>query len=137
MTTSKPDAPADDRPVVTPDLVRQRQTMTEPEWQALGRSLFGDDLTGWRFRCPTCGSVMSIEKARAMPVDQLAKLLASKRSVEQECVGRHIDAGRDWCAYGLFSGPFFVVRGSGSKTPVFGFDVGTEGQHDPRGDHRE
>jgi hypothetical protein len=104
---------------------KQQQTMTEPEWQALGKALFGDDLTKWRFRCPTCGTVMSIEKARTMPAEQLAKLRESKWSVEQECIGRHVDAGCDWCAYGLFSGPFFVVRDGGNKTPVFGFDMST------------
>jgi hypothetical protein len=101
----------------------QQQTMAEAEWQALGQSLFGDDLTKWRFRCPTCDSVMSIERARALPPEQLAKLRASKWNIEQECVGRYIDAGCNWCAYGLFSGPFFVVRDSGNKTPVFGFDT--------------
>lgn len=33
------------------------------------------------------------------------------------------EQGCNWCAYGLFSGPFFVVRESGNKTPVFAFDI--------------
>lgn len=101
----------------------QPHTMPEAEWQALGLALFGDDRTKWRFRCPHCDNVMSIERARAMAPEQLAMLRASKWNIEQECVGRHIDAGCDWCAYGLFSGPFFVVRDGGQKTPVFGFDT--------------
>lgn len=111
----------DDRPSI-----KQQHTMDESEWNDLGRRLFGDDRTQWRFRCPTCGNVMSIEIARTMPAEQLAKLRESKWSIEQECIGRYVDAGCDWSAYGLFSGPFFVVvRGSGNKTPVFGFDSGS------------
>lgn len=108
----------DDRPTEQP------QTMSEPEWNALGEKLFGADLARWRFKCPTCGTAMSIEKARAMPADDVARLRGGKWNIEQECVGRYLTGqGCDWCAYGLFSGPFFVVRDGGKKTPVFGFDM--------------
>jgi hypothetical protein len=101
----------------------QPQDMTEAEWKALGERLFGPDIKGWRFRCPTCNNVWSYAKADTFAEEQKAKLRANWH-VEQECVGRYIDgAGCDWCAYGLFSGPFFVVRDGGRKTPVFGFDV--------------
>jgi hypothetical protein len=101
----------------------QPQTMTEAEWNALGEKLFGSDLTKWRFRCPHCNNVMSLEKARAMSADKVAKLRAGKWSLEQECIGRYVDEACNWCAYGLFSGPFYVTRDSGAKTPVFGFDI--------------
>lgn len=106
--------------------VTQPQVMTEPEWRALGERLFGEDLSRWRFTCPTCGMVMSIEKARSMPDDDKGKLRAGW-AIEQECVGRYLTGqGCDWCAYGLFRGPFFVQRANGKNSPVFGFDMSTD-----------
>jgi hypothetical protein len=102
----------------------QPQTMTEVDWNALGERLFGADLSRWRFRCPTCSHVMSIDKARAMPQYDVARLRSRRWNIEQECIGRYLPGqGCNWCAYGLFSGPFFVERGNGKKTPVFGFDM--------------
>jgi len=101
----------------------QPQTMTESEWKALGEKLFGADMNLWRFKCPHCGNVMSMVKARAMTEEQKVALRRGW-SIEQECIGRYVDAGCNWCAYGLFSGPHFVVRANGDKTPVFAFDAG-------------
>jgi hypothetical protein len=115
----------------------QPQSMTEAEWRAFGERLFGPDLDNWRFKCPTCGHVMSICVARDLSPEQKTKLRAG-RSVEQECVGRYVDElGCNWCAYGLFSGPFFVEREGGGRTPVFGFDIepalGSSGQEGVNG----
>lgn len=102
----------------------QPQVMTEAEWRSLGERLFGADTSRWRFRCPTCGTAMSVDLARAMPEESKARL-RGKWAPEQECVGRYLAGqGCDWCAYGLFSGPFFVER-DGNRTPVFGFDINT------------
>ena len=104
----------------------QPQTMTEEAWKALGERLFGADTDLWRFKCPTCGHVMSMQKARAMPEETKA-MLRNRWSIEQECVGRYLTGlGCDWCAFGLFAGPCFVVRASGATTPVFAFDVDGE-----------
>lgn len=105
------------------DAATQPTLMTEAEWRALGERLFGSNMDQWRFRCPHCDHVMSMEKARAMPGDSKAKL-RGRWSIEQECVGRYLTGqGCDWCAYGLFSGPFFVTRVE-KRTPVLGFDMG-------------
>lgn len=102
--------------------VTQPTTMTEEDWRSLGERIFGANMDQWRFKCPTCANVMSMEKARAMPEETKAKL-RNRWSIEQECVGRYLTGqGCDWCAYGLFSGPFFVRRGE-KTTPVFGFDI--------------
>lgn len=105
--------------------IEQPTEMSEADWRSLGESLFGKSMDRWRFVCPTCGSTMSIEKARKLPEDQKERLRAGNGwSIEQECVGRYLTGvGCDWAAYGLFHGPFFVVRPSGNKTPVFGFDT--------------
>ncbi len=101
----------------------QPQTMTEDEWNALGLKLFGTETSAWRFKCPRCSNVMSIEKALALSAEQLARLRSGEWAIESECIGRYIDLGCNWAAYGLFSGPFFVVRADGRKTPTFGFDI--------------
>lgn len=104
----------------------QPQKMDEADWKALGAKLFGADLDRWAFVCPHCGNVMSIAKARELSDVEVATLRRGWR-MEQECVGRYLStAGCDWAAYGLFSGPFFVVRGGGDTTPVFGFAIPTE-----------
>jgi len=99
----------------------QPTAMTEADWRALGDRLFGENTALWRFKCPSCGHVMAMGKARAMPEEAKAKL-RNRWSIEQECVGRYLpEQGCDWCAYGLFNGPFFVTRGE-KTMPVFGFD---------------
>lgn len=101
----------------------QPQVMTEAEWNELGNALFGGDTNAWRFKCPHCTNVMSMYKARGLTDPEIAKL-RNGWHIESECVGRYIaTAGCNWAAYGLFSGPFFVVREDGRRTPVFGFDT--------------
>lgn len=99
--------------------------MTRAEWEAKGAALFGPDLTKWRFKCPICGNVMSVEKARA----EFPELKGSGLSIEQECVGRYSpkvlrpDGTRcDWAAYGLFRGPVIVTTENGKEVPAFEFD---------------
>lgn len=35
--------------------------MTRDEWSAEGRKRFGDDQMQWRFVCPACGHVASVQ----------------------------------------------------------------------------
>jgi hypothetical protein len=116
-----------DIPTVEPTRSRsQPQTMPESEWRTLGERLFGADEAAWRFVCPHCRRVSSVAAARALPDEDKVRLRKGWDPVS-ECVGRYIARlGCDWAAYGLFSGPFFVERASGSKTPVFGFDITAE-----------
>ncbi len=105
-------------------MVKQPSKMAEAEWYAFGERLFGKDHSNWRFKCPTCGNVMSLSQARSLLSNDLEKLRKLEWSVEQECIGRYLEnQGCDWAAYGLFSGPHFVNRPSGSLTPVLGFDI--------------
>jgi len=96
--------------------------LTESEWRKRGAELFGEDVARWRFKCPTCGHVASVESLRAELTDEELGLLRGRYSLEAECIGRYLsDRGCDWAAYGLFSGPVFVLRDSGRETPVFDF----------------
>jgi hypothetical protein len=98
--------------------------LTQTEWEAKGRALFGEDKSRWAFKCPICGNAMSIERARA----EFPELKGSGWAPEQECAGRYTDRvkrkdgkRRDWCAYGLFRGPLVVRANSGNEVPVFEF----------------
>lgn len=104
------------------------RTYTEDEWFKRGEELYGKAHEKWRFKCPRCGNVMSIEKAKtAFSNEERATLKEKDWRIEQECVGRHIQGvGCDWCAYGLFRGPDFVKRKDGSESAVFPFDAPEE-----------
>ncbi len=91
--------------------------ITEEQWRAKGRELFGDDQSNWIFVCPSCEGELSIVKARAVFAEHLPTLRARGFRIEQECIGRYVPgAGCDWCAYGLLSGPVYV-----DKMPIFDF----------------
>lgn len=101
----------------------QPEKMPEAAWRELAVERFGPDPMRWRFECPICHIEMSIELAKTLPESEQVKL-RGKWALESECVGRYLEGmGCDWCAYGLFRGPKFVIRGDGHQTPVFPFAV--------------
>ena len=77
------------------------------EWRAEAERRFGPDPLKWRFRCPMCGHVASVEDFRIVGAD-------SPDVAWQECIGRYMgkgtpkdgdDSGCDWAAYGLLGIP--------------------------------
>lgn len=79
------------------------------EWLAEGKQLFGQDFMKWKFRCPMCGHVASIQDFKDAGAD-------SPNAAYQECIGRYRGAGApgaedgnpngcNWAAYGLFGIP--------------------------------
>lgn len=100
-------------------------TIKEADWRAKGAELFGPDEKAWRFRCPSCNEVMSVERAKAeVPEHYHAALrggepcpsrpgkLTAGWDVTAECIGRYVPGfGCNWCAYGLFSGPLAIDTG--------------------------
>lgn len=100
-------------------MATQPTTMTKDEWLALGEELFGTDRYTWKFRCPACGNVMSVERGMREFGDAIA---AKNWRPESECIGRYTeDVACDWCAYGLFSGPNFVAIDGTKTVAVFPF----------------
>lgn len=93
--------------------------ITSEEWEAKGRELFGPNKDEWKIQCPTCSYVCSVSIARVRHPEVKGK----GWNPAQECIGRYVkDAGCDWCAYGLFSGPLFVAFAAEDKTvPCFDF----------------
>jgi hypothetical protein len=98
--------------------VETNTAISEEDWIKKGIELFGEDREKWRFHCPSCHNELSIEEART----KFASLEGCGWHPVSECIGRYTrDAGCDWCAYGLFSGPLFVKRDDETVTPVFDF----------------
>jgi len=94
--------------------------ITEKEWEAKGVELFGDDDSKWEFKCCMCENVMSIEIAK----DRFPEVKGKGWGPAQECIGRYTDKdGCDWCSYGLFRGPVFIItKKSVQEIPVFDFN---------------
>ena len=89
---------------------------------------FGDDARDWAFRCPSCGDVATARDFKDAGADP--------NRIGQECIGRHLgalsgkkptkDGGRslasrgcDWCAYGLFRGPWLIDLPNGKTVGSF------------------
>lgn len=117
------------------------KTMTQEEWVEEGKRLFGDDMFKWRFKCPACGHVASVEDFRAYK-DQGA----SPDSATNECIGRYLPKSQrggwsrdhcnpkvkqpcDYAGYGLIGlSPVRVERADGKHTDCFAFDDGDTGK---------
>lgn len=114
-------------------------------WRKLGARLFGDDMKAWRWACPACGNKAALDDwLAAGRTEEDARL-----HIMQECVKRKAALARprkagerlrpdecDWCAYGLFAGPWLVLREDAvvvdgkvprsACIPCFAFDGATE-----------
>lgn len=119
--------------------------MTLTEWETLGEQLFGKDRMKWKFVCPGCGNIQSVEEFRKYK-DQGAE----PSSAYQKCIGRYA-GGKSWmndpttkkgpCDYtanGLLNiCPLIVVDNEGHEHTVFDFyqekacihEWGTDGLH--------
>jgi len=62
--------------------------MTLAQYQEAAVTLFGKDMANWRFVCPGCGHVASVEDY------QEAK--APEGAVGFSCIGRYLEKCRDW-----------------------------------------
>lgn len=93
--------------------------LTKEQWHAHGVTLFGDDEMQWRFICPACNHVASVQDYKDAGAPMSAVAVA--------CVGRFMDHPRK--AFGVGPGPcdysgmgliqISPVRVDG--LPVFGF----------------
>lgn len=101
------------------------------EWKAEATRRFGPDMLKWRFRCPMCGHVASVQDFK----DAGAK---SPSCAYQECLGRYTgkgtpkkgdSSGCNWAAYGLFGIPAehdIVVVAPGDQVDVYPFADGEQ-----------
>lgn len=107
--------------------VDETYRFTQKELLAEAKRRFGDDPLDWAFVCPTCGDVATARDFKAAGGDP--------NRIGQECIGRSMgalsgaptkDGGRskasrgcDWCAYGLFRGPWIITMPDGREVGSF------------------
>lgn len=103
----------------------QKQTLEE--WQEEAKKLFGEDPRQWKFKCPACGHVSSVQ--------DFLDAGGETNDAYQMCIGRvngkgengmkGIDKGFgcNWAAFGLFGnlGKGRTVVVDGKETDVFDF----------------
>ena len=107
------------------------RTITKDEWEREGVELFGPHMLTWKFKCPGCGNIQSVEDFRKFK-DQGA----TPNSAYQECIGRytngksftHMKSGEkgpcDYAAYGLFDiCHTTVILEDGKKISVFEWGI--------------
>ena len=108
------------------------KVMTKGEWLDKGRKLFGPDISKWRFVCPICKNVASVDDYR-----QYKSQGATPESATHNCIGRYTENPRrafgdnpketpekpcDYSGYGLFNFcPVEVIEGA-EKHHCFAFD---------------
>lgn len=97
--------------------------MTEQEWRDEAVRRFGPDEMQWRFVCPSCGHVASVQDWKDVG--------ATEGEVAFSCVGRHMENAKQMCqrpgpcnyAGGGLIGlnPVSITREDGKETRVFAF----------------
>lgn len=109
--------------------------MTKAEWEAKATALFGTDKFKWRFVCPACGSIQSVEDFK--PYKEKG---AKPSSAYCECLGRYAGGERwldekrkgpapkgkrcDYAGYGLLHISPIIVINEDKETECFAFDEG-------------
>ena len=98
--------------------------MTEDEWHDQGEKLFGPDRMKWRFVCPACDHVASVQDYRDAG--------APEGAVAFSCVGRWLQKKRDafskgagpcnYAGHGLIRlNPIQITNPAGEVLNVFAF----------------
>ena len=102
----------------------KKQTLEE--WMTEGKKLFGEDFKTWKFKCPACGHVSSVQDFIDAGRDA--------NDAYQDCIGRVNGKGDkngkdkgfgcNWAAYGLFGTlgkGRIVINPEGKEIEVFDF----------------
>lgn len=103
---------------------------TLADWLTEGKETFGEDFSQWRFICPACGHIQTVQ--------DFTDIGASANNAYQECIGRCTGKGSpkkgdtsgcNWAAYGLFGTlgkGRIVVTDDGTEVEVFQFAAQTD-----------
>lgn len=99
---------------------------TYQEWMDEAKQRFGDDFRQWKFICPACGHIQSVQDFIDLGLDP--------NDAFKECIGRHNGNmkpanksngnGCDWCSYGLFGTLWkgiCVITDDETKMEIFDF----------------
>ncbi|SET95427.1 hypothetical protein SAMN05421676_11245 [Salinibacillus kushneri] len=107
------------------------EKLTLNEWLEEGSKLFGENKLKWKFKCPACGHLASIE--------DFVEHDADPNDAYQKCIGRvngkgtknqtDLGHGCNWAAYGLFGTldkGRTVISEDGDEVSVFDFALSEE-----------
>lgn len=115
-------------------MASKHRKLTQAELLAELEARFGPDPMDWAFQCPNCGDAATgrdfREALAAHPRQERGEAVAASDVLGQECIGRTLGAlskgngkyegrGCNWCAYGLFSGPWTVTLPEGGTMGCF------------------
>jgi hypothetical protein len=108
--------------------MKGRREISEADWNKEGENLFGKNMMDWKFVCPSCGYVASIQDWKNVG--------AREGHVAYSCVGRWMDNPNtmfkkknggpcDYAGGGLFAlNPVQVMRTDGTVRQTFEFAKG-------------
>lgn len=108
------------------------EKLTQRQFLAKGKELFGENMNKWKFKCPICGNIQCAEDFR-----QYKEQGATAESTWQECIGRYmpkrnsaeafgnknkkVKSPCNYAAYGLFRIGHVVKLENGRNTVAFPF----------------
>lgn len=93
------------------------------EWIRKAKELYGKDSYNWKFKCPSCGHIQSINSM--LEHNPSLKPMKIQGSVYFNCEGMiNEEYGCDWTLGGLFKIQKVEVKFNGKYFPVFEFAVG-------------
>ena len=104
-----------------------KTTYTHVEWLAEGKRRFGDDFMKWRFQCPACGhiaSVQDIKDAGGDPETQSYFCCIGRFTGQGSPDRKHNEKGCNWTAGGLFGTMgkgVTIITPDGKEHDVFDF----------------
>lgn len=96
-------------------------------WKAEGERRFGPNLNNWKYKCPMCGHVASVQDFKDLGVEDPAN------TAYEECIGRYTgkgtpqkgdSSGCNWAAYGLLGipkGGTYIFTGPEKGAHIFEF----------------
>jgi hypothetical protein len=118
----------------------ETRRMTQDEMVRELTLRFGSSPSEWAFQCPMCDDVATGADWKSALIERGVKEKDGTPAnaadyLGQECIGRVLGAlsgsvadgqkyrgrGCDWCAYGLFRGPWFIVLPDGREVASFAF----------------
>lgn len=98
-----------------------RHMFTREELHAMAVKRFGPNPSNWAFKCPMCSDIAVASDFPSPGSERLG----------QDCVGRHRgqpeaengrpankERGCNWCAYGLFRGPWIITLPADGDQPA-------------------
>jgi hypothetical protein len=98
------------------------RTISLEDWQKEGEKLFGKDMKKWKFKCPQCKGIQTLQEFIEIGVEKPENVFF------YSCIGRFIeDRGCDWSLGGLLQiHKTEVIVENEKKIPVFEFAIGDE-----------